>query len=96
MLKTLSAALIAASVMLAPMASVSASAAQPATKTTAVQTQKVKMVKKHKCHFAKHHKRGKFVKHTRQYKKHGLNIRPGKAVKTHKRANIVAPKVRAN
>lgn len=94
MFKTLSAALIAASVMLAPMASVTANAAQPATKTAT--TKQVKMVKKHKRYVVKHHKRGKFAKHTRQYKKHGLKVRHGKIVKTHKRASIVAPKVRAN
>ena len=93
MFKTLSAALIAASVVLAPMASVTANAAQPATKT--VTTKQVKMVKKHKRHAMTHHKRGKFAKHTR-YKNHGLKVRHGKIVKAHKRASIVAPKVRAN
>ena len=93
MFKTLSAALIAASVMLAPMAS--ANAAQPAPKPAV--TKPVKMVKTHK-RFVKHVKRGKFVKHARHYKKHFAHKRTMKIVKAHKRAHVVTvkPRVRAN
>src|SRR5436305_8579971 len=65
MLKTLSAALIAASVMLAPMA-ISANAA-PAAKPVA--TKQAKIVKAYKRHVVRHHTRGKSVKHARHTNK---------------------------
>jgi hypothetical protein len=89
MFKTLSAALIAASVMLAPVAA-SANAA-PAAKPVA--TKQVTMVKSHK-RFVKHAKRGKFVKHACHYKKHFAHKRAMKVVKAHKRAHVVAAKAR--
>ena len=96
MFKTLSAALIAASVLLAPMTSVTASAAQPASKTATVKP--AKMVKTHARYVAKHHKRGKFVKHARHYKKHFAHKRHMKIVKAHKRSHVVTvkPRVRVN
>jgi Ni/Co efflux regulator RcnB len=84
MFKTLSAALIAASVMLAPMA-VSANAAQPA---KPVATKQVKMVKTHRRFVVRHHKRAKFAKHARHFKR----------LAAHKRAHVatVKPRTRAN
>jgi Ni/Co efflux regulator RcnB len=92
MFKTLSAALIAASVMLAPMA-VSANAA-PAAKPVAT---KQVMVKKHARHVVRHHSRAKFVKQARHLKTFA-HKRHGKIVKAHKRAHVVAARtrVRAN
>src|SRR3954447_6826419 len=57
MLKTLSAALIAASMLIAPIA---ANAAQPVAAPATTKT--VKLDKKHKRH-VKHHVRAKFAKH---------------------------------
>ena len=94
MFKTLSAALIAASVLLAPM--VSANAAQPATKAATTTTQPVKTVRKHKRHVVKHHKRGELVRHARHDRKHVAHKRHLKIVKAHKRAHVVATKTRAN
>src|SRR5882672_2144130 len=97
MLKTLTAALVAASVLIAPLAT-GASAAQPAAKA-AVTTTKVVKMNGDKRHFARHHKRHKTVKHVRGHKK-DLVIRThrhGKSAKAHMRAHIaVAPKTRAN
>jgi hypothetical protein len=89
MFKTLSAALIAASVMLAPMA-VSANAAQAA---KPVATKQVKMVKKHGRHVVRHHTRAKFVKQARHVKTFA-HKRHAKIVKTHKRAHVAAAKAR--
>lgn len=93
MFKTLSAALIAASVMLAPMA-VSANAAQAAKPAA---TKQVTMVKKHTRHVVRYHSRARFVKHARHLKTFA-HKRQGKIVKAHKRAHVVAAKarVRAN
>lgn len=92
MLKTLSAALIAASVMLTPMA-MSANAAQAAKPAATKQV----MVKKHARHAARHHSRATFVKQTRHVKAFA-HKRHSKIVKAHKRAHVVAAKarVRAN
>lgn len=94
MFKTLSAALIAASVLLAPMA-VPANAAQAA---TPVATKQVTLVKKHGRHVVRHYSRAKFAKHARHFRKHFAHKRTVKIVKAHKRAHIVAAKarVRAN
>ena len=89
MFKILSAALIAASVMLAPVA-MPANAAQAA---KPVATKQVKMVKKHGRHVVRHHSRARFVKHARHAKTFA-HKRHSKSVKAHKRAHIVAAKVR--
>jgi len=93
MFKTLSAALIAASVMLTPMA-VSANAA-PAAKPVA--TKQVTMVKKHARHVVRHHTRARFVKQARHFKTFA-HKRHTKIVKSHRRAHVAAAKarVRAN
>jgi Ni/Co efflux regulator RcnB len=78
MFKTLSAALIAASMLIAPMA---ANAAQPA---AAPATKTVKLVKKHKHHVVKHHARAKFAKHARHHAKFVSHKRHGKLVKAHR------------
>lgn len=93
MFKSLSAALIVASVMLAPMA-VSANAAQAA---KPVATKQVKMVKTHTRHAVRHHSRARFVKQTRHLKTFA-HKRHTKTMKAHKRAHVVAAKarVRAN
>jgi hypothetical protein len=95
MLKTLTAALIAASVLIAPLAT-QANAAQPATKAATTTTKVVKL-KSHKRHFARHHKRVKFAKHARH---HGTfaaikKTRHGKIVKAHRHAHVVAKVVKA-
>src|SRR4051794_25986995 len=66
MLKTLTAALVAASVLIAPIAASAetAPATKPATTTT-----KVVKVKGHKRHFAGHHKHRKVVKHVHGHNK---------------------------
>lgn len=87
MFKTLTAALVAASVLIAPIAS-TANAAQPATKPAA--TAPVKMVKKTTRHAVKHHKRTKFAQHARHFKKHAFKTRHGKIVKAHKRGHVIA------
>lgn len=79
MFKTLSAALIAASMLIAPMA---ANAAQPAAAAPATKT--VKLVKTHKHHVVKHHARGKFAKHARHHNKFVSHKRHGKLVKAHR------------
>jgi Ni/Co efflux regulator RcnB len=89
MFKTLSAALVVASVMLAPMA-VSANAAQAA---KPVATKQVTMVKKHARHAVRHHKSTKFVKQARHLKTF-VHKRHSKIVKAHKRAHVVAAKAR--
>ena len=107
MFKTLSAALIAASMLIAPMA---ANAAQPATtpaKVKIVKTKTVKLVKTHKRHVAKHHARSKFVKHARHHNKFVSHKRHGKLVKAHRhhgkivkvtgiQKRTIAPKVRTS
>ena len=94
MFKTLSAALIAASVMLAPMAT-SANAAPAATPAA---TKQVTMVKKHGRYVVRHYKRAKFAKHARHFRKGFAHKRTMKIVKIHKRAHVVVAKsrVRAN
>lgn len=96
MFKTLTAALVAAGIAIAPIPS-TAQAAQPATKTVTTTTKVVKL-KGHKRHFARHHKRIKAVKHVRGHKAIAIK-KTGKIVKAHKRNHVavkVAPKVRAN
>lgn len=88
MFKTLSAALIAASVMLAPMAVSANAAPAPAA------SKQVTMVKKHARHVVRHHKRAKFAKHARHFRKHFAHKRTMKIVKAHKRAHVVAAKAR--
>ena len=98
MLKTLTAALIAASVLVAPIAS-QANAAQPAAKSAATTTKVVKL-KAHKRHFARHHNRVKFAKHARHHGKFAVikKTRHGKVVKAHRHSHVVAkaPKTRTN
>jgi len=67
MFKTLTAALIAASMLIAPMA---ANAAQPA---IAPASATVKVVKRH---VVKHHARAKFAKHARPHTKFGVAQAP--------------------
>lgn len=92
MLKTLSAALVAASLLIAPGLTVGADAAPRTGATT------VEMTKKPKRDVVKHHQRHKHVKYTRHYKKPMLKTRHGKIVKAHKRSHVVAktPRARAN
>ena len=78
MFKTLSAALIAASMLIAPIA---ANAAQPA---AAPATKTVKLDNKHKRHAVKHHARIKFAKHARHHTKVVSHKRHGKLVTAHK------------
>jgi Ni/Co efflux regulator RcnB len=93
MFKTLTAALVAASVLIAPLAASAETA--PATKPVTTTT-KVDKVKGHKRHFARHHKRIKVVKHVRGHKKIVAikKTRHGKIVKAHKHAQVAvkAPK----
>ncbi len=100
MLKTLTAAFVAASVLIAPIAS-TANAAQPA--ATPTTTTKVAKLKGHKRHFARHHTRIKFVKHVRGHKKIVVikKARHGKIVKVIKHRHVAAkvvkaPKIRSN
>src|SRR3954471_8391583 len=98
MLKTISAALVAASLLFAPGLAVSADAAQPATKPAASKT--VKVVKHGKRHAVKHHRRHKHVKFVRGHKKIAAikQTRHGKIVKAHRHSHVVTakPRVRAN
>ena len=81
MFKTLSAALIAASMLIAPIA---ANAAQPA--AAPVTTAKTdRLVKTHKRHVVKHHARTKFAKHARHHTQFVSHQRHGKFVKAHVR-----------
>lgn len=93
MLKTLTAALVAASVLIAPIAASAetAPAAKPATTTT-----KVVKVKGHKRHFAGHHKHRKVVKHVRGHKKIVTikKTRHGKIVRAHKHNHVAAKVVK--
>ncbi len=92
MLKVLTAALVAAGIALAPVAS-TAQAAQPVTKTV---TTKVVTLKGHKRHAARHHARIKAVKHVRGHKVIVIKkVRHGKIVKAHRRHHV-AVKIRAN
>ena len=94
MLKTLTAALVAASVLTAPIAATAETA--PATKP-ATTTAKVVKVKGHERHFARHHhKRIKLVKHVRGHKKIVAikKTRHGKIVKAHKHAHVAAKTVK--
>src|SRR5262245_11610692 len=100
MLKTISAALVAASLMFAPGLTASADAAQGATKPVATKT--VKVVKKGK-RVVKHHRRHKHVKAARHFKKHAIKhhgkiTRHGRIVKAHKHSHVVTtkPRVRTN
>jgi len=97
MFKTLTAALVVASVLIAPIAS-TAQAAQPATKAPATATTVVKL-KAHK-RSARHHVRAKVMKHVRGHKivkhvrghKNGLVMRMhrhGKIVRVHKHDHLV-------
>jgi hypothetical protein len=80
MFKTLSAALIAASMLIAPIA---ANAAQPAAAPVTT-TKTDRLVKTHKRHVVKHHARTKFAKHARHRTKFVSHQRHGKFVKAHK------------
>lgn len=95
MLKTLAAALVAASVLIAPIAASAgtAPAAKPANATT-----KVVKAKGHKHHVAGHHKHRKVVKHGRGHNTTvaGKNIRHGKTVKAHKHNHLAAKTVKAH
>jgi len=84
MFKTLSAALIAANMLIAPIA---ANAAQPAAAPakTVNTTKTVKLAKKHKHRVVKHHARAKFAKHARHHNKFVSHKRHGKFVKAHVR-----------
>jgi ferredoxin-NADP reductase len=95
MFKILTAALLAAGIAIAPIAS-TAQAAQPATKTVTTTTKVVKL-KGHKRHFARHHKRIKAVKHVRGHKVIVIK-KTGKLVKPHQRNHVAvkAVKVRTN
>jgi hypothetical protein len=98
MLKTISAALVAASLMLAPGLAATADAAQGATKPAATTT--VKVVKKGK-RVVKHHRRHQHVKNVRHVKKvaikrHGKITRHGKIVKAHRHSHVVTVKPRVN
>ena len=95
MLKTLTAALVAAGIAIAPIAS-TAQAAQPAAKTVTATTKVVKL-KGHKRHFARHHTRIKAVKHVRGHKVIVIK-KTAKPVKVHKRNHVAVKsvKVRAN
>ena len=87
MLKTLTAALVAAGIAIAPIAS-TAQAAQPAVKT--VTTTKVVKVKGHKRHFARHHARIKAVRYVRGHKVIVIKkTRHGKIATAHKRNHVV-------
>ena len=94
MFKTLAAALVAASVLIAPIAASAetAPAAKPATTTT-----KVVKVKGHKRHVARHHKHRKVVKHVRGHNKTmAINkTRHGRSVKAHTRNHVAAKTVKA-
>ena len=95
MLKTLAAALVAASVLIAPIAASAetAPAAKPATATTT----KVTKAKGHKHHVARHHKHRKVVKHTRGHNKTVAvkKTRHGKTVKAHQHSHVAAKTVKA-
>ena len=96
MFKTLTAALVAAGIAIAPIAS-TAQAAQPAAKTVTTTTKVVKL-KGHKRHLVRHHKRIKAVKHVRGHKVMVIKKTRHGQIKAHKR-NYVAVKsvkVRAN
>jgi Ni/Co efflux regulator RcnB len=94
MLKTLSAALVAASVLLAPIAASAetAPATRPATTTT-----KVVKVKGHKHHVVRHHTRIKSAKHVRGHKKIVTikKTRHGKIVKAHKHPHVAFKAVKS-
>ena len=97
MLKTVTAALVAASLLVAPTLSVSAQAAQPAAKPGATTTVKPVKLVKHKRHVVKHHKRIKHVRHARHVKAHITPVRHG--AKAHKhvvRIEKPAARIRAN
>lgn len=86
MLKTLTAALVAASMLVVPALSVTAEAAQPAAKPAATTTAKpVKHAKTHKHHVAKYNKRTKHVRHARHVNKHvvrGHSVKRAKIAKS--------------
>jgi hypothetical protein len=94
MFKTISAALVAASLLFAPGLSASADAAQGATTTKTV-----KVVKKGPRHVVRH-TRHKHVKFVRGHKKFVVikKTRNGKIVKAHRHSHVIVakPRVRAN
>jgi hypothetical protein len=93
MIKTLTAALVAASLMVAPGFTAGANAAQPSGAKAATTTIKpVKVVKKHKVVKVKCHKHAKHVRH---YNRHMTVKRHGKIVKAHRHSHVVAAKPRA-
>ena len=103
MLKTISAALVAASLMFAPGLAPTADAAQGATKPVATRTVKtVKVAKTGKRRYVlKHHRRHTDVKSVRPVKKHAIKrdakiTRHGKIVKAHRHSHVVTVKPRVN
>jgi hypothetical protein len=99
MFKTMSAALVAASLLFAPGLAASADAASPA-KPTVVRTKIVKVVKQGPRHAVKHHRRHKTVKFIRGHKTIVVikKTRHGKIVKAHKHSHVITakPRIRAN
>ena len=92
MLKTLTAALVAAGIALAPVAS--AEAGQPAMKTVTTTT-KVVTLKGHKRHVARHHARIKAVKHVRGHKVIVIKkVRHGRFAMPHQRKHVIVKSVR--
>ena len=93
MFKTLTAALVAAGIAIAPIAS---QAAQPAAKTVTVT--KVVKLNGHKRHAARHHARIKTVKHVRGHKVMVIKKTRHGQIKAHKRSHVVVKnvKLRAN
>ena len=71
--------------------------AQHQATNSATTTTKVVKVKSHKRHFARHHKRIKFVKHARHHNKFAVikKARHGKIVKAHKHGHVAAKVVKA-
>jgi hypothetical protein len=82
MLKHLTAALLAASLLGAPLLATNADAAQPAAKTT-LTTKPVAKVVTHKRYALHHRKHVKHVRHWRAHKKHYAHVRHWKWVKVH-------------
>lgn len=92
MLKTLTAALLAAGIAIAPIAS-TAQAGQPVTKT--VTTTKVVTLKGHKRHAARHHTRITAVRHVRGHKVIVIEkVRHGKIAKAHGRHHVAVKSVK--
>src|SRR5262245_23079758 len=97
MLKAISAALVAASLMFAPGLGASANAAQGATVT---KTKTVTIVKKGPRFAVRHHRGHKHVTFVRGHKKFVVikRTRHGKIVKVHRHSHVIVakPRIRAN